>query len=425
MIEPVERASRAQRAAPVRAGDERPPVEEVAQIDPPRRFHEHHRRGNQQRRIGARVLGRVGRDLRLGHVPGLLDEPPEVGVGHRPAIEPEPFDARRMGGRLLAVVPVRPHGEVAARDPLHAQPAGPIDGRLGRQRLHRHLLSPRRWDLARRACQPPNQAQDCGASIRASPYGRAETGMRQPTTPIAVADAHLPGRAVQPGGEMRTRTHLVAMTVAAGLALGTGGWSRPAEAKPAAKPAIDPDAITALHKMGAFLREQQKFSVRSSVTTDDLLASGQKVQFEGTVEMMVRRPDRLRMNVRGDRRDEKIFYDGKTFTIFGERLGYYASFAAPGDAGRAEGRHRENATGSICRWPTSSTGGRSTTGPATSPPPPRSGSPPSTGPPATTTPSARRTSTGSSGSSRGRTRCRARWSSPRPRRSRGRSTGWS
>jgi hypothetical protein len=129
---------------------------------------------------------------------------------------------------------------------------------------------------------------------------------------------------------MRTRTHLVAMTLAAGLALGPAGWSRPAQAKPAAKPAVDPDAITALHKMGAFLRDQQKFSVRSSVTTDDLLASGQKVQFEGTVELMVRRPDRLRMNVRGDRRDEKIFYDGKTFTIFGERLGYFASFAAPG-----------------------------------------------------------------------------------------------
>src|SRR5262249_33073430 len=43
----------------------------------------------------------------------------------------------------------------------------------------------------------------------------------------------------------------------------------------------------------------------------------------------VRRPDRLRANVHGDRRDEQLFYDGKTFTIFGERVGYYASFDAP------------------------------------------------------------------------------------------------
>src|SRR5580704_3136927 len=118
-------------------------------------------------------------------------------------------------------------------------------------------------------------------------------------------------RAVVP--EALMRSHLMAVTIAAGLVLGAASWSK-AEAKPAsAKSAVDPDAISALQKMGAFLRDQQKFSVRASVTTDDLLASGQKVQFGGTVELLVRRPDRLRMNVRGDRRDEHIYYDGKTF----------------------------------------------------------------------------------------------------------------
>jgi hypothetical protein len=68
------------------------------------------------------------------------------------------------------------------------------------------------------------------------------------------------------------RSHLVAVAFAAGLTLGAGSWSA-AEAKPAsAKPAVDPDAIAALHRMGAFLREQQKFSVRANVATDDLLA---------------------------------------------------------------------------------------------------------------------------------------------------------
>jgi len=124
------------------------------------------------------------------------------------------------------------------------------------------------------------------------------------------------------------RSHLGAVTVAAGLALGVGGWSK-AEAKPSATPAVDPDAIAALQKMGTFLRDQQKFSVRAGVTTDDLLSSGQKVQFGGTFELMVRRPDRMRADVRGDRRDERLYYDGKTFTIFGEKVGYYASFPAP------------------------------------------------------------------------------------------------
>jgi hypothetical protein len=124
------------------------------------------------------------------------------------------------------------------------------------------------------------------------------------------------------------RMHLLVGTAMAGVALGAALGARPALAK-SAKPAVDPEAIEALHKMGAFLREQQKFSIKATMTTDDLLSSGQKVQFNGTVELMVRRPDRLRMNIEGDRRDEHLFYDGKTFTIFGERVGYYASFEAP------------------------------------------------------------------------------------------------
>jgi hypothetical protein len=123
-------------------------------------------------------------------------------------------------------------------------------------------------------------------------------------------------------------TRFLAVTTAATLALGLGVGSGAAQAKPA-KPAIDPDAMESLRKMGAFLREQQKFSVRSAMTTDDQLASGQKVQFAGTVELMVRRPDRMRADLRSDLKDQRFYYDGKTFTMFGERVGYYASFDAP------------------------------------------------------------------------------------------------
>ena len=124
------------------------------------------------------------------------------------------------------------------------------------------------------------------------------------------------------------RVRVLTVATATGLALAAGSSSPVARAKPA-KPAVDQDAMEALHKMGAFLRDQQKFLVRAAMTTDDLLPSGQKVQFEGTAELMVRRPDRLRADIRGDRRDERLYYDGKAFTIFGELLGYYASFDAP------------------------------------------------------------------------------------------------
>ena len=97
-----------------------------------------------------------------------------------------------------------------------------------------------------------------------------------------------------------------------------------------AKPAVEPEAISALQKMGEFLRNQQNFSVQARSTTDDVLASGQKVQYGGTIDLKVRRPDRLRMDISGDRRNERIYYDGKNFTVFADRVNYFATFPAPG-----------------------------------------------------------------------------------------------
>ena len=87
--------------------------------------------------------------------------------------------------------------------------------------------------------------------------------------------------------------------------------------------------ISALQKMGEFLRNQQTFAVQARDDDRRRAASGQKVQFGGTVDLKVRRPDRMRMDIAGDRRNERLYYDGKTFTVFGERVGYYATFPAP------------------------------------------------------------------------------------------------
>jgi hypothetical protein len=125
----------------------------------------------------------------------------------------------------------------------------------------------------------------------------------------------------------RVRTAAAAVVFAGISALAA---APPAHAKSApAKPAVDPDAISALHKMGEFLRAQQNFSVQARTTTDDALSSGQKVQFGSTVDLKIRRPDKMRMDISGDRRNEHIFYDGKTFTVFDDRPGFYAAFPAP------------------------------------------------------------------------------------------------
>ena len=119
--------------------------------------------------------------------------------------------------------------------------------------------------------------------------------------------------------------------VAAAALISTLGVVSSARGKAAAPPpAVDPDAVSALQKMGEFLRKQQMFAVQARMTTDDALKSGQKVQYGANVDLKIRRPNHLRMDISGDRRNERIYYDGKNFTVFGDRVNFYATFAAPG-----------------------------------------------------------------------------------------------
>lgn len=117
------------------------------------------------------------------------------------------------------------------------------------------------------------------------------------------------------------------------LAFGLSAWATPAgAAAPAAapkKPAVDPAAIAALERMAAFLRGQQDFEVTSDTTTDDVLPTGQKVQVGATVSLKVRRPNRMRVEVASDRKNERLLYDGNLFTVYQPKPGYYAQFAAP------------------------------------------------------------------------------------------------
>jgi len=102
-----------------------------------------------------------------------------------------------------------------------------------------------------------------------------------------------------------------------------------ADRPPKTTPTIDREAISALERMGAFLREQQTFTIQQRSETDYVLDNGQKIRLSARGDLRVRRPDHLRADVISDRKDRQFFYDGKTFTMFGKRVGLYASVPAP------------------------------------------------------------------------------------------------
>lgn len=117
------------------------------------------------------------------------------------------------------------------------------------------------------------------------------------------------------------------MIVLAGLAAVVPAAAQaPATTSP---PTVNPAAMKALNDMGAYLRGLEAFQVSVATTDEDVLDDGEKVQYDGQTELLVRKPDRFRASETNERRDRLYFYDGKSLTLYGKRLNYYASVAAP------------------------------------------------------------------------------------------------
>ena len=87
------------------------------------------------------------------------------------------------------------------------------------------------------------------------------------------------------------------------LALG-GAAAQEGDSKTA--PAIEPGVIEALDKMGAYLRTINNFEVRAEATIDEVLESGQKLQFESTIHMRAERPEHLWIEVVSDRKHAAV-----------------------------------------------------------------------------------------------------------------------
>jgi hypothetical protein len=96
-----------------------------------------------------------------------------------------------------------------------------------------------------------------------------------------------------------------------------------------AEPKVEPESLKALERMGTYLRTLGAFELKSDTTEDAVLDNGQKVKFAGTVDYKVRRPNSFLITTSDDRRVRQFYYDGKKFTVYSPRMGFYATVAAP------------------------------------------------------------------------------------------------
>jgi hypothetical protein len=129
-----------------------------------------------------------------------------------------------------------------------------------------------------------------------------------------------------------------AAAIAAAIGLSVPGAlvaQQPGAAPPAAPAAkesdnpVDPEAVQALQRMSAYLMKLQSFELKADTTLDLVTAEGQRIQLGGVSKYKVRAPNAFQIDITTDLKDRQFFYDGKQFTVFAPKLGFYATAPAP------------------------------------------------------------------------------------------------
>jgi hypothetical protein len=93
-------------------------------------------------------------------------------------------------------------------------------------------------------------------------------------------------------------------------------------------PAVDPAAVQKLKRMMDFLDGLQQFSVNIQSIIEELHVSGHRVDYDLSVDVTVKRPNKLRA-LRGGYSNQRIYYDGKTVTVYNPKEKVYATKEAP------------------------------------------------------------------------------------------------
>jgi hypothetical protein len=82
--------------------------------------------------------------------------------------------------------------------------------------------------------------------------------------------------------------------------------------------------------MGDYLKAASQLSFHADITHDDLLPTGQKLQLGATYQAAVRRPDRVFTEYVSDTDARRLWYDGKTVTLYDPQLDVYATEPSQG-----------------------------------------------------------------------------------------------
>jgi hypothetical protein len=94
-------------------------------------------------------------------------------------------------------------------------------------------------------------------------------------------------------------------------------------------PAVDPAAVQILKQSTDYLSGLPQFSVKTNNVVEELKFSGHRVDYDFSNSVTIRRPDKMRAARAGELMDQRLFYDGKTMTLYNPREKVYATRPAP------------------------------------------------------------------------------------------------
>jgi hypothetical protein len=92
---------------------------------------------------------------------------------------------------------------------------------------------------------------------------------------------------------------------------------------------VDPGALDALTKMGAYMRSLTAFELSVDTTTDELVEADRSVQLLGTATYKVRKPSGFYVEMASDRKLGRRYFFCHNVTLLAPRQGFYATVSAP------------------------------------------------------------------------------------------------
>ena len=94
---------------------------------------------------------------------------------------------------------------------------------------------------------------------------------------------------------------------------------------------LDPNAVRIVRSATDYLKAQQSYAFTADIMFDDVLPPDFKIQQHALAQYTMQRPNKLRVNYTGDRRQAGFYIDGKNFTLYDQTANVYGVLPAGTD----------------------------------------------------------------------------------------------